>query len=141
MRISDWSSDVCSSDLHRPRGAGREAGRRDAGLIGQAVADLAANVLRQLLAFQDRDIAEDIEASDIGGGNDDRLIGVKIILAVPGGGILCIGARREPQGRSEARRVGKECASTCRSRWSPHPQKTKHPPLTHHPPPPPPPHP
>src|SRR3546814_13705381 len=28
-------------------------------------------------------------------------------------------------GRSEARRVGKECVSTCSSRWSPHPYKTK----------------
>src|SRR3546814_12891406 len=29
--------------------------------------------------------------------------------------------------RSEERRVGKECVSTCRSRWSPYPsQKTKH---------------
>src|SRR3546814_11142707 len=27
--------------------------------------------------------------------------------------------------RSEERRVGKECVSTCRSRWSPHHQKTK----------------
>src|SRR3546814_19878112 len=75
MRISDCSSDVCSSDL-------------------------------QLLAFQDRDIAEDIEASDLGGGNDDRLIGVTIILAVPGGGILCIGGRREHQGKSQGRGGG-----------------------------------
>src|SRR3546814_16754083 len=27
--------------------------------------------------------------------------------------------------RSEERRVGKECVSTCRSRWSPYHQKTK----------------
>src|SRR3546814_18326501 len=31
-------------------------------------------------------------------------------------------------GRSEARRVGKECVSTCRSRWSPYPEtKNKRP--------------
>src|SRR3546814_12473941 len=29
--------------------------------------------------------------------------------------------------RSDERRVGKECVSTCRSRWSPYPYKTKHP--------------
>src|SRR3546814_13946361 len=29
-------------------------------------------------------------------------------------------------GRSEERRVGKECVSTCRSRWSPYHQKKKH---------------
>src|SRR3546814_20181643 len=28
--------------------------------------------------------------------------------------------------RSEARRVGKECVSTCRSRWSPYPSQTTH---------------
>src|SRR3546814_12873571 len=38
-------------------------------------------------------------------------------------------------GRSEARRVGKECVSTCRSRWSPYPKKKKNihtPPITQH---------
>src|SRR3546814_19315200 len=29
-------------------------------------------------------------------------------------------ARRAPGARSEERRVGKECVSTCRSRWSPY---------------------
>src|SRR3546814_15427934 len=29
-------------------------------------------------------------------------------------------------GRSEERRVGKECVSTLRSRWSPHISRTKH---------------
>src|SRR3546814_11922043 len=29
-------------------------------------------------------------------------------------------------GRSEERRVGKECVSTCRSRWSPYHSKNKH---------------
>src|SRR3546814_17736650 len=31
-----------------------------------------------------------------------------------------------PDGRSEERRVGKECVSTCRSRWSPYHLKKKH---------------
>src|SRR3546814_16035486 len=30
-----------------------------------------------------------------------------------------IGAHRDLEARSEERRVGKECVSTCRSRWSP----------------------
>src|SRR3546814_11255090 len=33
-------------------------------------------------------------------------------------------AREEIYARSEERRVGKECVSTCRSRWSPYHQKT-----------------
>src|SRR3546814_14553550 len=34
--------------------------------------------------------------------------------------------RRRPLHRSEERRVGKECVSTCRSRWSPYHEKKKH---------------
>src|SRR3546814_18497718 len=33
---------------------------------------------------------------------------------------LVTGLERHPQVRSEERRVGKECVSTCRSRWSPY---------------------
>src|SRR3546814_18433978 len=33
--------------------------------------------------------------------------------------------------RSEERRVGKECVSTCRSRWSPYHYKKKHTPKTY----------
>src|SRR3546814_20066918 len=74
MRISDWSSDVCSSDLptpgvHVPRGHGH-AGRSHARPIRAA--------------------------------------------SPPG-----TAAVRSPA-RSEERRVGKECVSTCRSRWSPY---------------------
>src|SRR3546814_5249227 len=70
MRISDWSSDVCSSDLYRPRGGGR-GGRR----TGRGRFRIRAAETRH---------------------------------------------RRPPQCRSEERRVGKECVSTCRSRWSPY---------------------
>src|SRR3546814_19431340 len=79
MRISDWSSDVCSSDL---RGRDREPLDPDA---------------EQRHRFQGSSahFAADAE-SDFrpGYGADDT--------------------------RSEERRVGKECVSTCRSRWSPH---------------------
>src|SRR3546814_13541906 len=34
-------------------------------------------------------------------------------------------ARKDAAGRSEERRVGKECVSTCRSRWSPYHYKKK----------------
>src|SRR3546814_15421424 len=90
MRISDWSSDVCSSDLGvddlQPHGmlhvgvAGMKIGH--APRRGEAV---------------------------------DRLHQVE-------GGT----ERLAIQARSEERRVGKECVSTCRSRWSPyHSKKNK----------------
>src|SRR3546814_15873718 len=37
-----------------------------------------------------------------------------------GPGLIVEAAGREPQIRSDERRVGKECVSTCRSRWSPY---------------------
>src|SRR3546814_7187695 len=65
MRISDWSSDVCSSDLqHLSPGLGQPAGGHG--------------------------------ASEAGADND-RI-----------------------ETRSEERRVGKECVSTCSSWWSPY---------------------
>src|SRR3546814_8175272 len=84
MRISDWSSDVCSSDLQPAR---------------------------ELIAFLvDHDIA--IAAS---GREDDR-------RAIGFGGAEDVEprARDALEHRSEARRVGKECVSTCRYRWSPY---------------------
>src|SRR3546814_17719177 len=44
--------------------------------------------------------------------------------AMPGGGRIIISAENET-GRSEERRVGKECVSTCRSRWSTYHSKKK----------------
>src|SRR3546814_14833676 len=60
--------------------------------------------------------------------------GERVELATAGGGPqVARAARRDPRdvlhrvARSEERRVGKECVSTCRSRWSPyHSKKTQH---------------
>src|SRR3546814_3221814 len=74
MRISDWSSDVCSSDLLDADGGDAEA-------------------LRQPVEF------------GLGGAGE-------AVAREDGAG--------EGENRSEERRVGKECVSTCRSRWSPY---------------------
>src|SRR3546814_8691953 len=83
MRISDWSSDVCSSDL----GVGR---RR----IARAV-----EIRRDDLLCLRR-----VEELEVSLGNLACAIGVGIAV-------------HDRDGRSEERRVGKECVSTCRSRW------------------------
>src|SRR3546814_9593531 len=67
MRISDWSSDVCSSDL--------------------------------LFDQFDRGLAD-------------------LVFHIPDAREVQSGI--EQLARSEERRVGKECVSTCRSRWSPY---------------------
>src|SRR3546814_4360701 len=78
MRISDWSSDVCSSDLIG-RGGGRNVGRAAAGRT-----DVFAHQAQR------------------------RHAGYREIAF----------ADRRARIRSEERRVGKECVSTCRYRWS-----------------------
>src|SRR3546814_1674207 len=84
LRISDWSADVCSSDL------GAEIGLNDvwglADFVGHAVADLLA-------VIQNHDT--------IGNIHDHA----HVVL---------------DKDRSEERRVGKECVSTCKSRRSPY---------------------
>src|SRR3546814_20858161 len=100
MRISDWSSDVCSSDLQRRAGAlvDHHYVRRRADLPAVAVVEVA----QRLLVHEVDRVAEGLEAR----------------LQTEGGGrravVLTDGVR------SEERRVGKECVSTCRSRWSPY---------------------
>src|SRR3546814_5021537 len=77
LRISDWSSDVCSSDLVLqgiPMQAIFPIGRRHCIIFHHhRQVDFCSKPACQILALQ----------------------------------------------RSEERRVGKECVSTCRSRWSP----------------------
>src|SRR3546814_10777009 len=100
MRISDWSSDVCSSDLlavhddHAVAGL-IEAGQHveDGGLATARVADDAGELA--LL---------DAEVNVLEHGHAGKLFGETFNLE---------------ECRSEERRVGKECVSTCRSRWSP----------------------
>src|SRR3546814_15510874 len=95
MRISDWSSDVCSSDL------------ASIGLV------LRGDVERTI----------PMEASDDAARLDLRdlvIFAVKAPALASAAPALRDHSRFQRSGsRSEERRVGKECVSTCRSRWSP----------------------
>src|SRR3546814_17769382 len=120
MRISDWSSDVCSSDLLKQFPV-------DVIKIDQSfVRDLAdtpddAAIVRALIglgkSLSIRIVAEGIEQSSqaalLSKWGCDYGQGYLFSKAVP--------SARVPQmlARSEERRVGKGCVSTCRSRWSP----------------------
>src|SRR3546814_19178718 len=102
MRISDWSSDVCSSDL-------RHGKRRtpDASTAPPSAPIIAAAPLERQPC--PRSVAGDARRRQ---------------RAAPrnAGTIRRAGAtRRERNNRTEERRVGKEGVRTCRSRWS-----TKH---------------
>src|SRR3546814_19945644 len=99
MRISDWSSDVCSSDLHHqwPEGLCANSDPQKIIMIGQLRVPCAYQGGKQRVAAQIVDL---------------------LLGANPGPNTrfydLCCGSAAV---RSEERRVGKECVSTCRSRW------------------------
>src|SRR3546814_2627847 len=98
MRISDWSSDVCSSDLQE-----------------QQVGDLL-----DVVAVGDALVAQHMGiVPDLG----DELVICHCVEVLPKRSTSLVPIRASAghlRGRSEERRVGKECVSTCRSRWSPY---------------------
>src|SRR3546814_15830603 len=116
MRISDWSSDVCSSDLDL--------------IFFSVVGDGVCNPT----------VADQIAVPDAISRVDARMVLAKEFgrpfpnLPPPGRWDFFEDRLRRRsievrQSRSEERRVGKECDSPSRSRWSPNPQTkqtTKH---------------
>src|SRR3546814_15202142 len=103
MRISDWSSDVCSSDLHLGIGGDPGVGLADR---------LAAGRARQgLVAVADADAATEVETLQRHPRRAQFL--VERDQAPAGDAVGC------DLGRTEERRVGKACVSKCISRRSP----------------------
>src|SRR3546814_19430509 len=122
MRISDWSSDVCSSDLLDFADVRSVMGEMGKAMMGtgeaegdgralQAAEKAIANPLLDGVSMRG---AKGVIVSIVGG-DDMRLMEVEEAanhlraLVDPDANIS----------RSETRRRGKECGSTCRTRWSP----------------------
>src|SRR3546814_17538643 len=112
MRISDWSSDVCSSDL------GIEINRIE------AESDALIERIKSEGANSPADIFITVDAGRLWRAEEAGLFqpveSELLNKAIPE-------SLRHPDGlwfglstRSEERRVGQECVSTCRSRWSPY---------------------
>src|SRR3546814_13860776 len=96
MRVSDWSSDVCSSDLMRHGFQGsRQIGEHRLAVADRAVETPAVETVTPLLS-----------------------------PFIPGFAHAADCAAARPVSRSDARRVGNGCVSTCRSRWLPYVSKT-----------------
>src|SRR3546814_19385558 len=102
MRISDWSSDVCSSDL--PAAADADEDRVEIGRLAREFHSQRSLPRHRFDVVIGRDIS------------------LALHLGLPPR--LELGIERRAF-RSEKRRVGKECVSTCRSRWSPSHLKKK----------------
>src|SRR3546814_10225746 len=103
LRISDWSSDVCSSDLaidgptpHLPPVGG---------IMPTKIAQIAsAGEFHSLRRSEGHSL---------------------LLQASAATGAISSNSARRCSIRSEERRVGKECVSTCRSRWSPYHETKK----------------
>src|SRR3546814_14765507 len=106
MRISDWSSDVCSSDLllsldHLRQGVQLRAyGQRDPLIEYKREAFTLFETMLGEVREETISLLSRIEMRP---------------QQMPGQAEVTV-----PRPRSEERRVGKECVSTCRSRWAPY---------------------
>src|SRR3546814_4751471 len=135
MRISDWGSDVCSSDLEdllsgaapqrRERGSGPEEPRpgfEDSAWFRMSVGrrqKADARWLLPLLCRRGHITKREVGAIRIG--ESETYVQIPRIAAKKFSDALKRSAGDgEDADRSEERRVGKECVSTCRSRWSPY---------------------
>src|SRR3546814_17259812 len=98
MRISDWSSDVCSSDLTKMRNVVRY-GNPNLRLAKRSDLPPRASEDAPPLGKPSRTLEAHSNRSRVA-----RLLDPPATART----------------RSEERRVGKECVSTCRSRWSPY---------------------
>src|SRR3546814_4972890 len=95
LRISDWSSDVCSSDLID---------------VGQNNACTERNDCPGDLRNGESDDRRNQEQGPIGRRRNDGFL-KEYLRAISK-------TLKQTKRRPEERRVGKECVSTCRSRWS-----------------------
>src|SRR3546814_17675945 len=102
MRISDWSSDVCSSDLLTGKKLTDKKFYWHTGYPG---------------GIKERTMSQILE-----GKYPERVVEKAVERMITRNNL---GRQQMKNLRSEERRVGKECVSTSRSRWSPYHNKNK----------------
>src|SRR3546814_14455795 len=107
MRISDWSSDVCSSDLRSKKALSSKM---------TASAPSTSHLIKS--TFDNPVLLAIVESVYDGTFTDTpKRSPTNSVADEP---IFPSLEKVIPSLRSEERRVGKECVSTCRSRWSPY---------------------
>src|SRR3546814_11282822 len=113
MRISDWSSDGCSSD----RGVSVIVRGHDVRQSPEYL-NSPVHVIHQGAAAVRRRLDIPDAPLDFGVLEDLKAIGATDYIALPMR--FTQGPGMSHDGRSEERRVGKECVSTSRTRGAPH---------------------
>src|SRR3546814_5324208 len=131
MRNSDWSSGVCSCDLQAAAAHIGPDDRGEADRLG------LQDQFAQLLHLVERHVGGRIDGEADGRAAESQRIvdagGYRLVGRFAAAGERVGAVHLQDQrhltgegvgpGRSEERRVGKECVSTCRSRWWPYPKK------------------
>src|SRR3546814_18678404 len=100
MRIRDWSSDVCSSDLEEEQ------------RFNERWSYIKDHSLEDILKKLEQSKMQKNELS-----SEDNLFFLELLGFLDSILLFHLPHQYRPV-RSEERRVGKECVSTCRSRWS-----------------------
>src|SRR3546814_20600919 len=131
MRISDWSSDVCSSDqttagsacaceLRRARCRDFRSERNQSmtrllfvSASALALAACAGKTPPPAIHYDAADFRAAVEEAEPA--KPIAIVETPVPLPLPGQ------LQPPPSVRSEESRVGNECVGTCRSRWSPYP--------------------
>src|SRR3546814_16102878 len=119
MRISDWSSDVCSSDLTGdPTGTGTGgSGQKLKAEFSSAPHVRGTVSMARAQSIDSADSQFFICFDDAPSLNGQYTVWGNVIS-----GMEYVDRIKK---RSEERRVGKECVGTCRSRWAPYHEKKK----------------
>src|SRR3546814_19428574 len=117
MRISDWSSDVCSSDLPHDQ------------IVDLLVhPDPQKNTLKNKVRCEGRGPVQTLELNSRPFHHPRSFRSLRLSACGRRSGQARVEKRSHPQpqsGNSEARRVGKECVSTCSFRWAQYLKKKK----------------
>src|SRR3546814_13885700 len=123
MRIIEWSSDVCSSDLPSNSACFVVIMRIDHWKIGNSLADRHDQERQQSKPHPVTTIRVQVRPHYLQGGDIDFLDISEMWNMALGCSHVLSDAPAQANNfnlRSEERRVGKECVSTCRSRWWPY---------------------
>src|SRR3546814_12235426 len=132
VRISDWSSDVCSSDLRHGRQRGKIVGHRANVAVAQFGGDLLHHRQRRIgsrAALPRIELARDIGGMLRGDRREarrDTEARRAVARKTRRNALVPCAFQREllaasqtaPQHRSDERRVGQEGSSTCHTTWS-----------------------
>src|SRR3546814_17387706 len=124
MRISDLSSDVCSSDLGQVGESTSVALRSLLGLLAFFGALLIAtwNIIKHPSRFRFNAVVQRFEVVGVHALGIIGLMSFLVGIVIAQQGAVQL---RQFGARSEERRVGKEWVSTCRARWSQSHKKKK----------------